>query len=141
MVCLKPWSIYPPALCDRGWVEPRAGLDAMDEVLSRPSPYLSRHELSLTRKRHHPANLQFFGPGHSYIAGVSDAAQAVTRRPLAAKFRVRSRAVHVGFAVENVALSVLIRALMFFAAGLSYHSFTLFSPLPTLYSLSNRQRC
>ena len=60
---------------------------------------------------------------------------------LAAKFRVRSRAVHVGFAVEKVALRVFIQSLQFFVADLSYHRFTLFYPLQTLYSLSNRQRC
>jgi len=104
MVCLTPRSLYPPALCDRGWVEPRASLDAVDEVLQIPQPsipYLSHHELSLMCQRHHTANLQFSGPGHSYIEGVRDAAQAVSRRPLAAKFRVRSLAVHVGFTVEK----------------------------------------
>jgi hypothetical protein len=104
MVSFTPRLLYPPALSDRGLGDPQSQ--------SQPStPYLSQHQLSCMRQQRHIANLQYFRSGYSHNKVVSDVAQAVSRRPLAAKVRVRT--VHVGFTVDKAELRVFLKHFSF----------------------------
>jgi hypothetical protein len=117
MVCLTPRPLYTPAHCDRGWVEPRASLDAVDDLFPIPQP-----SIPVTTSYPRSAGCN----SSDWDTHIMKTPVTQLRRLVAGlwqrRFQFDHRAVHVGFAVDKVALRVFIQALQFFAAGIFYHT-------------------
>lgn len=125
---------------DRGWVEPRASLNAVHDPFPIPQPSIP---VTTSYPRCAGGIALLTCSSSNWDTHIMKTPVTQLRRLVAGlwqrRFQFDHRAVHVGFTVDKVALRVFIQALQFFAAGIFYQSSIPFYPLPTLHSLSNRQ--